>query len=88
MRKLRPLFILTFLCLFLSTVAHAAYLVEWAGDRFMLGPNDGLSQMMPFKAMLYEQYTSGEFFYSPFSVWAAALIVACPITFPLRFSSH
>lgn len=32
----------------------------------MLGPNDGLSQMMPFKAMLYEQYTSGEFFYSPF----------------------
>ncbi|WP_372869377.1 YfhO family protein [Planomicrobium okeanokoites] len=66
MGKLRPLFILTFLCLFLSTAAHAAYLVEWAGDRFMLGPNDGLSQMMPFKAMLYEQYTSGEFFYSPF----------------------
>ena len=66
MRKLRPFLMLAALCLFLSTAAHAAYLVEWSGNRFMLGPNDGLSQMMPFKAMLYEQYTAGEFFYSPF----------------------
>ncbi len=30
----------------------------------MTGINDGLSQMMPFKHLLYEQYTNGEFFYS------------------------
>lgn len=30
----------------------------------MVGINDGLSQMMPFKHLLYEQYTRGEFFYS------------------------
>ena len=30
----------------------------------MAGINDGLSQMMPFKHLLYEQYTRGEFFYS------------------------
>lgn len=30
----------------------------------MAGINDGLSQMMPFKHLLYEQYTNGEFFYS------------------------
>lgn len=30
----------------------------------MAGPNDGLAQMMPFKQLLYEQYTRGEFFYS------------------------
>ena len=65
MRKLLPFFQLAVLCLFLSMAAHAVYLVEWSGNRFMLGPNDGLSQMMPFKSMLYEQYTSGEFFYSP-----------------------
>ncbi|RLQ91449.1 YfhO family protein [Planomicrobium sp. Y74] len=64
MKKWRTFFILIVLCLFLSAAAHTAYLLEWAGDRFMLGPNDGLSQMMPFKAILYEQYTSGEFFYS------------------------
>ncbi|HSJ37705.1 MAG TPA: YfhO family protein [Planococcus sp. (in: firmicutes)] len=65
MRKFLPFFQLAVLCLFLSMAAHAVYLVEWSGNRFMLGPNDGLSQMMPFKSMLYEQYTSGEFFYSP-----------------------
>ncbi|PSL34358.1 putative membrane protein YfhO [Planomicrobium soli] len=30
----------------------------------MIGINDGLAQMMPFKHLLYEQYTNGEFFYS------------------------
>ena len=65
MRKYFPFLKLAALCLLLSTAAHAVFLVEWAGGRFMLGPNDGLSQMMPFKKLLYEQYTSGEFFYSP-----------------------
>ncbi len=30
----------------------------------MLGPNDGLSQMIPFRKMLYEQFKNGNFFYS------------------------
>ncbi|MDN3450641.1 YfhO family protein [Planococcus sp. APC 3906] len=66
MKKYLPFIRIAVLCLFLSIAAHAVYLVEWTGSRFMLGPNDGLSQMLPFKSMLYEQYTSGEFFYSPF----------------------
>ena len=66
MRKLLPFLQLAVVCLFLSMAAHAIYLLEWTGSRFMLGPNDGLSQVLPFKSMLYEQYTSGEFFYSPF----------------------
>ncbi|TAA73101.1 YfhO family protein [Planococcus salinarum] len=66
MKRLLPFLQLAGLCLLLSGAGHIVYLVEWAGNRFMLGPNDGLSQMMPFKSMLYEQYTSGEFFYSSF----------------------
>ena len=66
MRKIYPFLQLIGLCFFLSMAAHAVYLVEWSDNRFMVGPNDGLSQMLPFKSMLYEQYTSGEFFYSPF----------------------
>lgn len=52
--------------LLLSSCAHAIYLREWTNNRFMLGPNDGLSQMLPFKTLLYKQYTEGEFFYSAF----------------------
>lgn len=51
-------------CLLLSACAHAVFLRELLNDRFMAGPNDGLSQMLPFKKLLYDQYTSGEFFYS------------------------
>ena len=52
--------------LFLSSLAHTVYLREWMNNRFMVGPNDGLSQMLPFKTLLYRHYTEGEFFYSPF----------------------
>ncbi|WP_142828315.1 YfhO family protein [Planococcus soli] len=52
--------------LLLSTCAHAVYLREWSNNRFMVGPNDGLSQMLPFKTLLYKHYTEGEFFYSAF----------------------
>lgn len=52
--------------LLLSSLAHAVYLKEWINNRFMVGPNDGLSQMLPFKTLLYRHYTEGEFFYSPF----------------------
>ncbi|TWT14565.1 YfhO family protein [Planomicrobium sp. CPCC 101079] len=64
MRKV--LFCILFLavCLIVSTLSHITYLYEWTQGRFMVGNNDGLSQMLPFKNHLYHQYTSGEFFYS------------------------
>ncbi|MCP2035695.1 putative membrane protein YfhO [Planomicrobium sp. HSC-17F08] len=64
MRKLPSSFLFAVFCLFLSACAHGVFLRELANNRFMAGPNDGLSQMLPFKMLLYEQYTSGEFFYS------------------------
>lgn len=51
-------------CLLLSIAAHTVFLIQWARDHYMVGVDDGNSQMMPFKKLLYEQYTSGEFFYS------------------------
>ncbi len=45
-------------------LAHAFFFYEWTNDRFMVGPNDGMAQMLPFKYFLYEQYKIGEFFYS------------------------
>lgn len=50
--------------LLLSLVAHAVFLHQWTRSHFMVGIDDGSSQMLPFKTLLYEQYTSGEFFYS------------------------
>ena len=44
--------------------AHAFFLYQWTNDTYMAGPNDGLNQMGPFKQLLYDHYTSGEFFYS------------------------
>lgn len=64
MRKFLLISQLFALCLFVSAAAHGTYLYEWSEDRFMAGNNDGLSQMLPFKDHLYNQYTSGEFFYS------------------------
>lgn len=51
-------------CLAMATAGHAVFLFQWSRDHYMAGINDGLSQMLPFKKLLYEQYTSGEFFYS------------------------
>ncbi len=56
--------LLFFSCLALSAVGHAVFLYQWTRSYFMIGINDGASQMMPFKKLLYEQYSSGEFFYS------------------------
>ncbi|MGI2327953.1 YfhO family protein [Planococcus sp. YIM B11945] len=48
----------------LAILSHAVFLFQWSQNHFMIGINDGLAQMMPFKHLLYEQYTNGEFFYS------------------------
>ncbi|OLN22231.1 hypothetical protein BTO30_10815 [Domibacillus antri] len=50
--------------LLLSAAAHVFFLHEWTEGRFMAGPNDGLSQIVPFKTFIYEQYSKGTFFYS------------------------
>lgn len=64
MQKLRPALLLLLFSLILSAIGHAVFLYQWSHGHFMVGINDGLSQMMPFKHLLYEQYTRGEFFYS------------------------
>lgn len=64
MQKLRPALLLLLFSLLLSAIGHAVFLYQWSRGHFMVGINDGLSQMMPFKHLLYEQYTRGEFFYS------------------------
>ncbi|MGE6413459.1 YfhO family protein [Planococcus kocurii] len=64
MQKLRPALVLLFFSLLLSAIGHTVFLRQWANGHFMVGINDGLSQMLPFKDLLFEQYTRGEFFYS------------------------
>ncbi|WP_458411925.1 YfhO family protein [Schinkia sp. CFF1] len=50
--------------LVLSIVAHAFFIYQTLHGTYMVGPNDGLSQMVPFRKMLYDQFSSGNFFYS------------------------
>lgn len=64
MQRKFPTIILFLCCLAMAAAGHAVFLYQWSRDHYMAGINDGLSQMLPFKKLLYEQYTSGEFFYS------------------------
>ncbi|MBU9673179.1 YfhO family protein [Planococcus sp. CP5-4] len=64
MRSFRPYLLLTVAFLAMAIIGHGVFLFQWTQNQFMAGPNDGLAQMMPFKQLLYEQYTHGEFFYS------------------------
>lgn len=68
MRKKKVL-LLMISSLLLSAAAHFFFIQEWLNGRFMIGPNDGLSQMVPFKKFIYDQYSEGNFFYS----WAFGL---------------
>ncbi|WP_028783927.1 YfhO family protein [Thalassobacillus devorans] len=47
-----------------AILAHAFFLYQWTQGVYMAGPDDGLSQMVPFREMLYDQFTSGNFFYA------------------------
>ncbi|WP_408006408.1 YfhO family protein [Pseudalkalibacillus sp. A8] len=58
------IFILLISSLILSVLTHMFFIIEWINDRYMVGPNDGLGQILTFKKLLYEQYTSGNLFYS------------------------
>ncbi|TWT27447.1 YfhO family protein [Planomicrobium sp. CPCC 101110] len=64
MQKNYPNLLLFICCFALAVLSHAVFLHQWTENHFMIGINDGLAQMMPFKHLLYEQYTNGDFFYS------------------------
>lgn len=59
--KMFLLFLLSFIIAFCS---HLFFLTEWLEGRYMTGIGDGLSQMVPFKQLLYDEYSKGNFFYS------------------------
>ncbi|RHW31372.1 hypothetical protein D1B33_17835 [Lysinibacillus yapensis] len=47
-----------------AIMAHTVFIYEMINGTYMVGPNDGLAQMVPFRKMLYEQFKNGDFFYS------------------------
>ncbi|MFP7170005.1 YfhO family protein [Terribacillus halophilus] len=47
-----------------AILVHMHFIRGYLDGRIMLGPNDGMAQMLPFKQHLYEQYTQGNLFYS------------------------
>jgi uncharacterized membrane protein YfhO len=50
--------------LIVSTMCHLFFMVQKTDGILMTGFNDGLSQMLPFKKYIYDEYTNGNFFYS------------------------
>ncbi|QHJ70322.1 YfhO family protein [Planococcus halotolerans] len=64
MLKKHPYWSLLAISFALAILSHGVFLYQWTQGHYMAGVNDGLSQMMPFKHLLYEQYTNGELFYS------------------------
>lgn len=47
-----------------ALLSHLFIFNEWLGGTYFIGIRDGMSQMLPFKQLLYDNYTSGAFFYS------------------------
>ncbi|WP_077305376.1 YfhO family protein [Terribacillus halophilus] len=64
MKRRVKVVLLILAALVFSIVVHMHFISEYINGRFMLGPNDGMAQMLPFKQHLYEQYSQGNFFYS------------------------
>lgn len=52
------------LALLVSIVGHAFLILYQTNGGYIVGPNDGLSQMAPFKHFLYESYQAGHFTYA------------------------
>lgn len=50
--------------LLISILAHSFYIWHLHDGLIMKGLQDGLSQMVPFKQFIYENYSKGNFFYS------------------------
>lgn len=47
-----------------ALLSHLFILNEWMRDTYFIGIRDGMSQMLPFKELLYNNYTNGNFFYA------------------------
>ncbi|WP_169871163.1 YfhO family protein [Shouchella patagoniensis] len=62
--KLRTIFALLGASILFAIIAHAFFFYQWTNGQFMVGPNDGTAQMLPFKQFLYEEYSKASFFYS------------------------
>lgn len=56
--------IIVVVALVISIACHLFFIVQKEEGILMTGYNDGLSQMLPFKKFIYDEYTSGNFFYS------------------------
>ncbi|NBJ70720.1 MULTISPECIES: YfhO family protein [Clostridia] len=50
--------------LLVSAATHFFFYQQWLDKHWMIGPNDGLSQIATFKKFIYENYKSGNFFYA------------------------
>src|SRR5699024_7187209 len=48
----------------IAVLSHLFIFNEWLGESYFIGIRDGMSQMLPFKQLLYDNYTSGNFFYA------------------------
>ncbi|PAE15538.1 hypothetical protein CHH91_13305 [Virgibacillus sp. 7505] len=64
MKRSWKVVLLVLAALTFAILVHMHFIREYMDGRFMLGPNDGMAQMLPFKQHLYDQYTQGNFFYS------------------------
>ena len=65
LRKKGSFFFLFLGSLSIAFLSHLFFITEWFEGRYMTGMNDGLSQMQPFKELLYNEFKKGQFFYSP-----------------------
>lgn len=57
-----------------AVLSHGFFIYVLGEGGFMTGPGDGMSQMLPFKQLLYEQYAQGNFFIIMLLVWVVGPI--------------
>lgn len=62
--SMKNISLLLMVSLLVAVVSHLYYIVEWLQGTYLVGPGDGISQMLPIKKLLYDEYTKGNFFYS------------------------
>ncbi|WP_181350376.1 YfhO family protein [Thalassobacillus sp. CUG 92003] len=64
MRKKQTILLLIAASLLVSVLSHLYFIIETLQNNYMVDTYDGMNQVLPFKQLLYEQYTNGNFFYS------------------------
>lgn len=62
--KKRTLWFFMIGSLLVSVATHFFFYQQWLDKHWMIGLNDGLSQIATFKKFIYENYKSGNFFYA------------------------